>query len=129
MKDHQIRELVDTLRGIAIEFHDSQQLRQLLSVAVCEAFAGFNESLALLKESSVEVMIVHHQAIEEMKRIIVCDGDIALTGSSLSEAIAIHASNYQYPAEVCIAGGVKTDTSFRGGSRKKGGKTKYRRNK
>lgn len=114
MKDHKIRELVDTLRDIAIEFHDSQQLRQLISVAVCDAFAGVNDAIKALEKSAIEVLIISDEHSESTKKILL--DTISVIELDANENIDI----------TCIELTERQD-HYRGGSRKKGGKTKYQR--
>lgn len=114
MKDHQIRELVDTLKNIAIEFHDSQQLRQLLSVAVCGAFAGVDDEVESLEKKAIEVLVIGDQHSEYTKKILL----------ETISVISLHVNEYIDISSIEL---VEKQDHYRGGSRKKGGRTKYQR--
>lgn len=52
MKDHQIRELVNELRDIAIEYHGTQQLRERIARTVRAAMQPFGNSEQIIKQPS-----------------------------------------------------------------------------
>ncbi|HDK6888148.1 TPA: DUF551 domain-containing protein [Klebsiella variicola] len=77
MKDHEIRELVNQLRDIAIEYHGTQQLRERISRAVRAAMLAADPQSTGIEPAAVpgKWIPVSERMPIEFEAVIAFDGD------------------------------------------------------
>lgn len=86
MKDHEIREMVNRLRDIAVEFHDSEQLRERIAREIRQLKPEGKDNTSWMTPHWMTPYSLSVQGIWRHRFVITFEGDVILELSNESLA-------------------------------------------